>query len=66
VVRAVNNPITVGEAAELSERQLSERLQELKEIPFLDQGQSLEYEIIEDELYRRARDDRKHGAAKGL
>jgi len=62
----VNNPITVGEAAELSERQLSERLQELKEIPFLDQGQSLEYEIIEDELYRRARDDRKHGAAKGL
>lgn len=66
MVRAVNNPITVGEAAELSERQLSERLQELKEIPFLDQGQSLEYEIIEDELYRRARDDRKHGAAKGL
>jgi len=66
MVRAMNKPVTVDEAAELSERQLSERLQELKEIPFLDQGQSLEYEIIEDELYRRARDDRKHGAAKGL
>jgi len=62
----MNKPVTVDEAAELSERQLSERLQELKEIPFLDQGQSLEYEIIEDELYKRAREDRKQGAARCL
>lgn len=50
---------------ELSEEYLAERLQVLKEVPFLSQEQSNEFEEIEDELYRRASEDRKSGAEAG-
>lgn len=49
----------------VSERELNERLQELEEEPYLNQEQSNEADCIEDELYRRASEDRKKGAEIG-
>lgn len=43
---------------EVSEKRLAERKQRLKEKPFLDQAESNEFDCIDDELYRRAREER--------
>jgi len=58
----VSDEIDPYNIEEYSEKELSERLQELEEIPYMSQGESNEADLIEDRLYELAEEDRKSGS----